>query len=147
MLGSIKGGQEAYYNDMMVYLDVSQVHAIPDLSTFYPTSTPGGKKWQWGMGTGAIPDAWRALNLTTDGGGLYFTYGCAAGSKDDAVAAASTSVFSKAMMTSVSNWPATVGRPWYVIKAVGDLDADGKDATTFLAASFTEQIYMESNGE
>ena len=147
MLGSIKSAQEVFFSDNMTYLDVSGGHALNDLSTFYPTSTPGKAKWAWGGGTGAIPDAWRALNVKTDGGGLYFTYGCAAGAVGDAVAAPGIAVFNKSVLPTVTNWPTAVNGPWYVAKAVADLDGDGNDSTTYVAASFTEQIFGGSNGE
>jgi type II secretory pathway pseudopilin PulG len=147
MIGAIKAAQEVYLGDTMSYLDVSGSHSISDTSTFYPATVPAKKKWAWGGGTGAVADAWRALNVQTDGSGVMFIYGCAAGDRNDPVAAPATSIFGKSHVPTLTNWPATHSGPWYVVKAAADLDGDGKAASVYVAASFTDQIFNNTDLE
>ena len=145
MINQIKAAQEAYRTDAFTYLDVSGTHSLADMSSFYPTTTPGNKKYGWGDAYGnASGPKWGALNVHTDGGGVYFAYGCAAGEPSDPVAGTGISVFGQMnMASSVANWPTALPVPWYVVKAVGDLDGDGKDATVFVSASFTSLVYND----
>ena len=141
MIGSIKSAQAAYRGDTFNYLDVSGIHALPDMTTFYPTQSPKGGKYAWGGGTDPISKAWATLNVQTDGG-VYFAYGCAAGGSNDPVAAQATSVFGKIHDPQATNWPTVINGPWFVVKAIADLDGDGKVASMYESASFTESIFM-----
>jgi hypothetical protein len=48
---------------------------------------------------------------------------------------------------TVANWPSSSnGAPWYVVRAVGDLDADGIQSV-YASASFTGQVIVDKEGE
>jgi type IV pilus assembly protein PilA len=138
MIGAIKAAQEAYKAETFLYLDVSGVNNINDLSTFYPTNDPDDQLRGWGDVSTNVGRAWRSLGVNP-GGPVRFTYGCAAGTAAHAVSGPGTS-------ETVENWPATSSAPWYVVRAVGDLDDDGTESV-FVSASFTGQIIIEREGE
>lgn len=137
MIGAIKAAQEQYRADTFTYLDVSGSHTL-NSSTYYPTATPSKKVWGWGDTSTAQGAAFRSLGVTADAP-VRFAYGCAAGSSSDAVP-------SPAMSYTVANWPATQFGPWYVVRAIGDLDADGVQSV-FVSSSFTGSIVIDNEGE
>lgn len=137
MLGSIKSAQEQYRAETFGYLDVSGNHTLT-LSTFHPTGTPSNKVVAWGDGSTGPGKAYRELGVLPDAP-VRFTYGCAAGGATDAVPAAGTSF-------AITNWPTTLAQPWYVVRAVGDLDGDGV-LSVFASSSFTSQIFVDKEGE
>jgi type IV pilus assembly protein PilA len=138
MIAAIKAAQEAYKAETFLYLDVSGVNNIDDMSTFYPTNDPDDQVRGWGEVTTKVGQRWRALGVNP-GGPVRFTYGCAAGTAANAVAGPGTS-------EPVENWPATSSAPWYVVRAVGDLD-DDDTRSVFVSASFTGQILIDKEGE
>lgn len=142
MINQIRAGQEAYRTDAFTYLDISGTKSLADMSTFYPNPSPGNFKTAWGSTSGAVGQRWSSLNMQPDGGGLYFAYGCAAGESTDPVPGVNTSTPGNAAVVTVGNWPTTVGSAWYVVKAIGDLDGDGKDYTEYVTGSFTTQVYF-----
>ena len=135
MIGAIKAAQESYRVETFSYLDVSGVHALSGLSTFYPATTPGNQAVQWGSTSSAQGQAWQTLGVTADGP-VRFIYGCAAGTTEAPAAAGMT----------VANWPTASTQPWYVVRAVGDLDADGT-YSNFVSGSFVDQIFIDKEGE
>jgi type IV pilus assembly protein PilA len=134
MIGSIKTAQEAYRAETFAYLNVSG--AIATLANFYPTATPGNSAVQWGDTSNSIGKNWQTLGVVADAP-VRFTYGCAAGSSADGVAAAGM---------TVTGWPTDSTQPWYVVRAVGDLDADGTKSN-FVSSSFVGQIFIDKEGE
>ncbi len=139
MIGSIKAAQESYRSETFNYLDLSGgTHAITALTSFYPTSSPSNKAVQWGDTSNALGLAWQTLGVTADAP-VRFTYGCAANVNGPVAAVPGE-------MTAVANWPSTSAQPWYVVRAVGDLDADGTHSN-FLSSSFTGQIFIDKEGE
>ena len=137
MIGAIKAAQEQYRADTFTYLDVSGGHTL-NSSTYYPTATPSKKVWGWGDTSTAQGAAFRSLGVTADAP-VRFAYGCAAGGSSDAVP-------SPAMSYTVANWPATQFGPWYVVRAIGDLDADGLQSV-FVSSSFSGSIVIDNEGE
>lgn len=137
MIGAIKAAQEQYRVDTFVYKDVSGSHSLAD-STLYPTTTPSSKVYAWGDTSTDQGKAWQELGVRADAP-VRFAYGCAAGSPTDAVPGPGTSF-------SVANWPTTQSMPWYVVRAVGDLDGDGV-RSVFVSSSFTSQIFIDKEGE
>ena len=135
MIGSIKAAQESYRSETFNYLDVSGAHALSGLSTFYPTSSPSPQGVQWGVTSTAQGAAWQTLGITASAP-VRFTYGCAAGTTENVAAPGMT----------VANWPATLTQPWYVVRAVGDLDGDGT-YSNFVSSNFAGQIFIDKEGE
>jgi len=138
MLGSIKAAQETYKTETFGYLDVSGSHTLA-ASTYYPMTAPSNKAYGWGDVSTAQGKAFQTLGVTADAP-VRFAYGCAAGDGSNAIPGAGTSF-------TVPNWPtASNGAPWYVVRAVGDLDADSIQSI-YVSASFTGQIIVDKEGE
>ena len=141
MIGAIKTAQEQYRAETFAYKDISGAGALADYNTFYPTTTlavlKGGKKMAWGGGTDAIANGWRELGVAAAAPVMYI-YGCAAG--PGSVAPADPGI-------TIGNYPtAATGQPWYLIKAVGDLDGDG-NAGTWVGTSVTAEIFHDKQEE
>lgn len=136
MIGAIKAAQESFKDETFQYLDVS---GDGSLSTFYPTNThPGRNKVQWGAGSDTVANNWRMLGVNP-AGPVLFAYSCAAGS-------AATDVVSPGSDITIGNWPTSLGQPWYVIKAVADLDGDNGKQTVFIGTSFTTELFSANDG-
>lgn len=134
MIGAIKAAQESYKDETFQYLNVSG-----NLSTFYPTNArPGRNKVSWGAGTDAVANNWRTLGISPTGP-VLFVYSCTAGS-------AATNVVSPGADITIGNWPTALGQPWYVIKAVADLDGSGDKPTVFVGSSFTTELFSAGDG-
>jgi prepilin-type N-terminal cleavage/methylation domain-containing protein len=136
MLGSMKAAQEQYRAETFAYLDVSGSHT---LTGYYPTATPSRKAWGWGDTSTDQGKAWQTLGVTADAP-VRFAYACAAGDGSNAIPAPGVS-------TTVANWPTSSGGvPWYVVRAIGDLDDDGLQSV-YVSSSFTGQIITDHEGE
>ena len=138
MIGAIKTAQEQYRAETFVYKDISKVGALSDYSTFYPATTvPKRKKIAWGGGTDDIANGWRELGVSASAPVMYI-YGCAAG--PGSVAPAAPGI-------TIGGYPtAATGQPWYLIKAVGDLD--GNDTVgTWVGTSITAEIFHDKQEE
>ncbi len=135
MIKDIKEGQESYKRETHRYLSVSS-----SIDAVYPPRGPGSwaAKIQWG-GPGDGLANWQLLNVNPDGP-VYFSYatvaGLAGGTVPDPWGDDST---------NRTNWPAPTG-DWYVVKAVGDLDENGKKSV-FVGSSFTSEIWIDNEGE
>lgn len=137
MIGAIKSAQEQYKSDTFTYLDVSGSHSFAG-DSYYPATSPTSKVYAWGDTSTTQGKAWATLGVRTDAP-VRFVYGCAAGGASDAVPAAGTSY-------AVTNWPTTSALPWYVVRALGDLDGDSVQSV-FVSSSFTSQIFIDKEGE
>jgi prepilin-type N-terminal cleavage/methylation domain-containing protein len=138
MIGAIKTAQEQYRAETFAYKDISKVGALSDYSTFYPdTTVPKRKKIAWGGGTDDIANGWRELGVSAAAPVMYI-YGCAAG--PGSVAPAPPGI-------TIGSYPtAATGQPWYLIKAVGDLD--GNDTVgTWVGTSITAEIFHDKQEE
>jgi len=137
MLRAIKAAQETYRAETFAYLDVSGVGNVTDLTRFQPTSDPGRVKYNWGGRIGGVADRWRVLNVETPQP-VQFTYGCAAGDGRGAPALPGI---------TIAGWPtAAAGEPWYVARAVGDLDGDDVNSN-YVSGSFSAEIFNDVEGE
>jgi type IV pilus assembly protein PilA len=137
MIASIKSAQEAYKAETFLYLDVSGNNELVE-SSFYPTGDPDDRLHGWGDVSTDVGKAWQSLGVNP-GGPVRFAYGCAAGTAAKAVPAHGTTL-------TLSDWPTTSGSPWYVVRAVGDLDNDDTKSR-FVSASFTGHIIIDKEGE
>ena len=132
MIGGIKAAQEQYRAETFRYLDPSGTNKL----TYYPQSAPSNYAYAWGDVSSNEGKAYRELGVSTDAP-VRFVYGMAAGSGSIAVPTPSM---------TVSNWPATIQQPWYVVQARGDFDAD-KVESIFVSSSFTSRIFSDKEGE
>ncbi|MGC4088808.1 MAG: prepilin-type N-terminal cleavage/methylation domain-containing protein [Polyangiaceae bacterium] len=139
LIGSMKAGEEAYKDETFTYLDVTG-----SLKTFYPSNPkPGQMKVQWGAGsgTGGTADKFSSIGVMPTAP-VLFVYAVKAGGPDDKVDDPTENNDIK-----VGNWPsAATGTAWYVVKAKADLDF-GDNVTTYVAPSFSNQIFSANEGE
>jgi prepilin-type N-terminal cleavage/methylation domain-containing protein len=139
MIGSIKIAQEEYLQDTFTYKDISGAGKLEGYGTFYPATTPlkSGKKIAWGAGTDAVANGWRELGVNPSAPVMYI-YGCAAGPGSAVPAAPGI---------TIGNYPTSAtGKPWYLIKAVADLDGDGTEGT-FIGTSLPAEIFSDKPEE
>jgi type IV pilus assembly protein PilA len=139
MIGAIKTAQEQYRAETFAYKDISGAGNLATRASFYPAQDPpkGGRKLAWGGDTNAVANGWRELGVAAAAPVLY-VYGCAAG--PGSVAPAAPGI-------TIGNYPtAATGQPWYLIKAVGDLDGDGT-VGTFVGTSITAEIFRDKQEE
>ena len=138
MIGAIKSAQEQYKAETFTYKDISKVNALADYSTFYPSTTPLKRsKMAWGGGTDDIAKGWHELGVAAAAPVMYI-YGCAAGPGSMAPAAPGI---------AIGNYPtAPTGQPWYLIKAVADLDGNGS-VGTYVGISATAEIFHDKEEE
>jgi prepilin-type N-terminal cleavage/methylation domain-containing protein len=134
MIKDIKEGQESYRRETDQYLRVSS-----SLTDYYPARPPWDAKIQWG-GPSDTPPAWRLLNVRPDGP-VYFSYASTIGPADINPPNPWTDV----APAKPSPWPAPTDQ-WYVVKAIGDLNDNGKRCG-FVGSSFTSEIWIENEGE
>lgn len=118
MLNAIKGAEESYKAETYKYLDVSGVPGGTSMPAYYPTSSPNDQRANWNpagcVGT-PICANFVKLNISSDNtsAGVYYRYGVTAGS-----ATGSTFTFDGRAYPAAND-------PWFVVKAIGDLNNDG----------------------
>lgn len=136
MIGAIKAGQESYRAETFAYLDVS---GNSTLDVYYPMSKPTNKAYAWGDVSTTQGKAYQTLGVKPDAP-VYLAYSCAAGDGSAAIPAAGVS-------PTVGSWPTSSnGAPWYVVKAIGDLDADDIQSI-YVSSSFLGQLIVDKDGE
>ncbi len=131
VVGAIRVAQENYRAETLSYLNCS-----PDLVTYYPAPPDGKKRNFYDQGNAQDPN-WRMLNVVTDTP-TTFGFAVVAGLAGTTPVAPSTQ--------AKPTWPAPANRPWYVIQAQGDSDADGVPSY-LVASSFNGEIYVENETE
>ena len=134
MIASIKFAQEDYYGQTMHYLDVST--NLTSASSFYPANPKPGQAKMNFAGTGDGAAKWQELGVAT-GAPTYFVYATKAGAAGTVPTATGSDI-------TVTNWPTTSNKPWYVVKALADLDGDGVN-TVFISGSFTGEVFSANN--
>lgn len=140
MIQGIRGAEEAYKAEMLVYLNISA--NFTSTASYYPTD-PGtackkGKtvKTNWIYPAGPNYTAWRTLNVTSDSP-VAFSYAVIAGNVGDSYPA-----FHASLAHPPASIPAAT-EPWYFIQALADRSCNGNFAV-FLASSFTGEVYSEN---
>lgn len=141
MLSAIALAQEDYKSETHAYLDVSGERKLDGYAKFYPATAPlKRKRISWGGSTGVdagVFERWGQLGVRSTNP-VYYIYGCAAGDVGDALADPGI---------TVSGLPVgTTGRPWYIAKAVGDLDGDGTNGS-WVITSYSSQVFHDKNEE
>ncbi|WP_437767027.1 type II secretion system protein [Sorangium sp. So ce281] len=140
VIQGIRGAQESYKAEMLVYLDVSTT-----LESWYPAGTLNDRKRGWG-GAGDGQANWRLLNVSTDGA-VRFGYATKAG-VGNAFTVTPNAGFTWAGIPGnpLGNPNYLPNGPWYVVQAAGDRDEDGTLAL-LLTASTMAEIYWENDAE
>jgi len=131
VIGSIKAGQESYFDETMRFLNVST-----NINTYYPNASPTGFiKTSWVSDSDAYKNFGRiGVNVTSP---VYFGYASIASLGGDEPSAGD----------GVTNWsPPTTAQPYYIVKAVCDINPGG-EKTVFVSSSFQSDIYGENVGE
>jgi len=136
VIGSIKAGEEAYFDETFRYLGVTG-----GVDTYHPiTSTDGRIKADWSnTGCSGCLDNFRTLGVQVNAP-VAFRYGVAAGS----TGLAGLSLGASVSGTPFANAPAS---PYYVVKAISDLNGDTGKKTVLLSSNFSAEIYSENSGE
>ncbi|MGE0325679.1 MAG: type IV pilin protein [Polyangiaceae bacterium] len=134
VMEGIRGGEERFRSENMVYLDVSTS------GTLYPTTAPNRTKYNWVQTGHTDYTRWRLLNPTVSTS-VQHGYMVRAGRALTAPTAAMTPGVTV-------TWPtaANVNDAWYVIYAQGDLDADGTYGR-YAASSFSSEVVRVNDGE
>lgn len=141
MLSAIALAQEDYKGETHAYLDVSGDKKLDGYGKFYPATEPlKRKRAAWGGSTGVdagVAERWGQLGVKSTNP-VYYIYGCAAGDVGDALADPGI---------TVSGLPiGSTGRPWFIAKAVGDLDGDGK-VGSWVITSYSSQVFHDKQEE
>ncbi len=139
MIGAIKAGQEAYFDETFRYLDVNG-----GLDTNrYPVDADWGSKVQWGGGSGAVAQVrnnFATLGVSSSGA-VQFRYSSVAGAPG-----ASAPSFGVGVTASEYNFPSSPAVHWYIVKAIADLDEDGV-YSVFLGSNFSNEIFSKNPGD
>jgi prepilin-type N-terminal cleavage/methylation domain-containing protein len=132
MIAAIKGAQESYRAEALRYLDVSN----SSINTYYPTSPPSDQKVSWDpkscTGT-PVCDGFRVLAVQADSA-VYYRYSTIAGAADGTAHTVDGRTF------PVAN------DPWYVVKAQGDLNVNGK-LSQFWGSSYDGLVWSKDPDE
>ena len=137
IIGAIKAGEESYKDETFMYYSPSSA-----LDQYYPKSPAYGQyKVEWGLKDGINDNNnWARLGIKV-AGPVLFGYSCVAGGSTEEIPSPGSDI-------SVPGWPPDYakGQPWYVVKAVADLQKGGP-RTVFVSANFTTQIFSANEGE
>ena len=131
MLANIRMAEESFRAENGGYLQAS-----PDLNTLYPAPAPAASfATEWGQPFAS----WPSLNVKPSGP-VRFGYAVIAGT--------SAQTPPDVLVNGVSaNYPSMAGQPWFIAKAVCDIDDDGAAPdTTIYAASGTNQLLFANEG-
>ncbi len=140
MIGAIKAGQEAFFDETFRYYNVSG--GLAD-SNLYPAAE--GASWtskiQWGGGDAEMASRWATLGIAP-AAPVQFRYATTAGLP---TAMPNDGIFEAGV---AYNLAAVAARPshWYIALAVGDLDGNGV-RSVFIGSSFTSEIFSQNAGE
>jgi type IV pilus assembly protein PilA len=135
----IRGAQEAYKAEMLVYLNLSA-----DLKTYYPNTAPDDTRYAWARpgdtrydGTGSTP-GWKALNISPDGP-VRYGFACIAS------VGATMTALPKPPLQNPPTLPALPsGTPWYEVLAT----KKGKTQDpVYVGTSISNEFYVENEQE
>jgi type II secretory pathway pseudopilin PulG len=136
MVQSIRGAQERYRSEHMMYLDVS---TAGDWYPVNPTTGTNRDSERAFYDGGAHTDSaeWLLLRPTAPGP-VRFGYLVNAGTTGEAMTAPTTP-------GPAVTWPTPTDN-WYVIQAIGDADRDGV-ASYYRASSLDGEVFSVKHGE
>jgi type IV pilus assembly protein PilA len=133
----IRGGEEAYKSEMLVYLSPS--HSLTD---WYPNTAPNDSRMTWSQsGDTRYTDSnqgWALLNVNPDAP-VRFGY--------VAMAGIGNPMTQPSVMSSPPTMPVLpAGVPWYIVQAENDHDNNGIFAV-FCSSSVSSEILSENEQE
>jgi type IV pilus assembly protein PilA len=137
VISMIRGGEEAYKAEMLVYLSPSA-----SLGDYYPNATPNDSRMNFSQpGDPRYTDpvkGWALLNITTDAP-VRFGYAVVAGIGNPMTA--------PTMLTVPPAMPLLpAGVPWYTVQAINDHDNNGIFAV-FCTSSVSGEILSQNEQE
>jgi type IV pilus assembly protein PilA len=137
VIGMIRGGEESYKAEFLVYLNPSST-----LADYYPNRTPNDSRMNWIQpGDARYTDpvkGWALLNVGSDSV-VRFGYACVAG-----MGASPTAPTALAIPPAMPVLPA--GVPWYTVQAINDHNANGIYAV-FASTSISSEILSQAEEE
>jgi type IV pilus assembly protein PilA len=135
VIAMIRGGEEAYKAEMLVYLGPSL-----SLDDYYPNPAPNDARMNFSQPGDARytnqVNGWALLNISTD---APVRFGYATVAQVGGAMAAPTK-----MAVGMATLPA--GVPWYTIQAINDHDGNGIYAV-FVSSSVSGEIYSANEQE
>ncbi len=132
MVQNVMLAEKLYHDETSGYLGCSA-----SLSDYYPSAPNDKKRAFHNPSNPAQYGCWKLLNVEVTGP-VYAAMAVVAG--------VGGSVPPQPSTAQVFSWPAT-SRPWYVVQATADVDADGVLAV-FVGSSFSPNtIYIENDDE
>jgi type IV pilus assembly protein PilA len=138
IVASIRISQENYRAETLTYLNCSP-NGLNAVASYYPgdpTVVPRVKRHWRQPGHGDF-GCWSILNVTSDSA-TYFGFATTAGPAGTTPDDPATNVD--------MGLPAQPSEPWYMVRAVADLDEDGT-TSLFVSSSFSGEIYAENEAE
>lgn len=140
MVQNIRVAQESYHSETQQYAPISAALGTAQPSLWYPQGTPvGATLTAWGgQCTGCNLD-WSVLPLHVDGP-VRFGYATTAGN------AGSQPAWSFTVNGATMTLPTTSATDWYVVAATCDLDNNGPPNTSVYTTSWTNQVFVDKEG-
>lgn len=143
MIGSIKSAEEAYKAETFVYAG-QDPSALKSASSLYPQGTnPSSRKYDWtntGL-TEPYSQTWAPLGVVSDSPVMY-GYVVVKGNNS----ALSTDLGDECTGISWGDRGTSNTAPWYIVKAVGDLNGDG-NRSCFISCNLTGEIFSVNSDE
>jgi len=140
MVQNIRVAQEGFHAESLQYANISQ-----SITAYYPLASPNGQTaTAWGAKCStqcASNMDWSMLPLHVDGP-VLFGYATVAGGPGVAPVPASVTVNGQSL-----TFPATPTADWYLVAASCDLDGQGTPNTSVYGSSFTNQVYVDEEGQ
>jgi type IV pilus assembly protein PilA len=137
MVQNIRVAQEGYHSETQQYASISS-----SLTDYYPKAPSYGVVTTWGgpcSTCAGVP--WSALPVHVDGP-VLFGYATVAGVAGVAPAPASVTVNG-----TVMPFPVTPTTDWYIVAAEADLDGSPTTNTHVYTTSWSNQVWVDSEGQ
>jgi prepilin-type N-terminal cleavage/methylation domain-containing protein len=149
IVGAIKAGQEAYYDETFQYLQVdSNSNSPEDYYPATPVAASGKIKIQWGQAsvTGCEDCGTRYAALgVLPAAPVIFRYSCyvgAAGGNASTAAKPAAAVYNPNPFAAATS----ASQAFYVVNAVSDLDGDGGVMSVVVGSNLMGDLYSENIG-
>ncbi len=140
MVQNIRVAQEGYHSETQQYANIST-----NLTSYYPQASPNGRlSTAWGAACSTACASgmdWSMLPLHIDGP-VLFGYATVAGGPGVAPTPANVSVNGQNL-----TFPASPTSDWYIVAANCDLDDKGTPNTTVYTSSFSNQVFVDAEGQ
>lgn len=147
VLGSIRAGEEAYFEETFRYLDVTSTDFYPA-----PLTVLGDTKVQWGDasavggGCAGCRDRFLTLGVTVNQP-VVFRYMVQAATTGSPAALLPSVSLNTAPFAAVDANPGNYSSQFYVAVAASDIDAAGGELSVAIASPFQAELYTEDLGE